>query len=169
MSGKNIYILVTVIAVLILGGVLFASTRNSSNNQQTAQNTQQATVNNQGVQGVGEENTQNQDSSLSQRFVAYSEENLKKATENNGKAVVFFHAGWCPMCAAAEKELKEKWGEVPQDVTILKTDYDTSSELKAKYGITMQDTWVQVDREGKEITKWNSGGEGLKTLLANLK
>ena len=33
----------------------------------------------------------------------------------------------------------------------------------------MQDSWVQVDGEGNEITKWNSGGEGLKTLLANIK
>jgi len=32
----------------------------------------------------------------------------------------------------------------------------------------MQDTFVQVDKNGDEITKWNSGGEGIKTLLANI-
>ncbi|MBI2593971.1 thioredoxin family protein [Candidatus Daviesbacteria bacterium] len=94
---------------------------------------------------------------------------MSKATENNGKAIVFFHAGWCPMCQAAEKDFMENFDKVPSDVTILKTDYDTSTQLKSKYGITMQDTWVQVDASGNEITKWNSGGEGIKTLLANLK
>lgn len=105
---------------------------------------------------------------FSKRFIAYSDENLKKATEN-GRAVVFFHAGWCPMCKQAEADLKANFDQVPSDVTILKTDYDTSSELKEKYGITMQDSWVQVDKDGNKVVLWNSGGEGLKTLLANLK
>lgn len=162
MSGKQIYITVAVFAVLILVAVYFVSNQNPSNNQQTVQDQQN-------VQGVREQNTQNQDLGFSERFVAFSDDNLKKATENDGKAIVFFHAGWCPMCQAAEKDFRENFDEVPSDVTILKTDYDTSTELKAKYGITMQDTWVQVDKEGTEITKWNSGGEGIKTLLANIK
>lgn len=107
-------------------------------------------------------------SEYSKRFIAYSDENLKKASED-GRSVIFFHAGWCPSCKAAEADLKANFDKVPTDVTILKTDYDTSSQLKRTYGITGQDTFVQVDKEGKEIIKWNSGGEGVKALLANLK
>ena len=38
-----------------------------------------------------------------------------------------------------------------------------------RYGIVMQDTFVQVDAEGEEITKWNSGGAGVSSLLSNIK
>lgn len=105
---------------------------------------------------------------FSKRFIAYSDENLKKASEN-GRAVVFFHAGWCPLCSEAEADLKANWGNVPSDVTILKTDYDSSKALKGMYGVVSQDTWVQVDKNGSEVTKWNSGGRGLSSLLANIK
>lgn len=105
---------------------------------------------------------------FSKRFIAYSDENLKNASIN-GRAVIFFHASWCPLCSEAENDLKAKWGQVPADVTILKTDYDSSKELKTKYGVVSQDTWVQVDGKGNEIAKWNSGGKGLSSLLVNLK
>lgn len=165
MEGKKTLFIVIGLVVLGVIGYFFVS--GNASNSSVEQTSQQSVTEN--VQGVNQQQEDLGNPGSSERFVAYSEENLKKATENNGKAIVFFHAGWCPSCQAAEKELKEKWSEVPQDVTILKTDYDTSTELKAKYGITMQDTWVQVDSQGNEITKWNSGGEGLKTLLANLK
>lgn len=163
----NRKLLFLTLGVIVVGIVGFVLVRGTNTNPEPVQNQtiEQETSDAQGVQETQDTNSQ----VLSERYLTYSEENLKKATENNGKAIVFFHAGWCPSCQAAEKELKEKWSEVPQDVTILKTDYDTSTELKAKYGITMQDTWVQVNSQGNEITKWNSGGEGLKTLLANLK
>jgi len=109
-----------------------------------------------------------QESAFAKRFIAYSDESLAKAT-STGRSIVFFHAGWCPSCKQAQDDLQANFDKVPQDVTILKTDYDTSKDLKAKYGITMQDTWVQVDSSGKELSKWNSGGKGLETLLANLK
>lgn len=110
----------------------------------------------------------NAQSEFDKRYVAYSADNLVKATKD-GRAVVFFHASWCPLCQEAEADLKVNWGKVPGDVTILKTDYDSSKELKTKYGVVSQDTWVQVDEEANEIAKWNSGGKGLQTLLANLK
>ncbi|NCS87109.1 hypothetical protein CO050_00135 [Candidatus Roizmanbacteria bacterium CG_4_9_14_0_2_um_filter_38_17] len=63
------------------------------------------------------------------------------------------------------QSVQTNFGKIPSDVTILKTDYDTATDLKAKYNITMQDSFVQVDNEGNEISKWNSGGEGIKILL----
>ena len=112
--------------------------------------------------------TNNATSAFNNRFLAYSQDNLKKATEN-GKAVIFFHAGWCPTCQAAEADFQSNFEQIPENVTILKADYDTEAELKSKYGIIMQDTFVEVDAQGNEIAKWNSGGEGVKMLLANLK
>lgn len=110
------------------------------------------------------------DSALSTRYSDYSSEELSKATVNNGRAVLFFAAlAWCPSCQAADRDFRANFSKVPEDVSILKVDYDKDSAMKQKYAITMQDTFIQVDSQGKEVTRWNSGGQGVKALLANLK
>lgn len=109
-------------------------------------------------------------SSLVARYVDYTPENFTKALTNNGKSVLFFAAlKWCPSCQAADRDFKAHFDKVPTDVTILKVDYDTAKDMKQKYAITMQDTFVQTDSQGKEITRWNSGGQGIESLLANVR
>jgi thiol-disulfide isomerase/thioredoxin len=99
-------------------------------------------------------------------YVAYSAD-AAKAAATDGKAVVFFHAAWCPTCKAAEAAFTSRAAEIPAGVTILKADYDTESALKAKYGITYQHTFVQVDAQGNQLAKWNGGA--IEELAANLK
>jgi thioredoxin-related protein len=53
--------------------------------------------------------------------------------------------------------------EIPENVNLLKVDYDNSSELKLKYGVTMQHTFVLVDAKGEMIKKW-SGSKDSKDL-----
>ena len=100
-----------------------------------------------------------------QKYVNYSEENLQKA-QIEGRTVLFFHAKWCPTCKAAEKDITENITELPEDITILKVDYDTETELKDKYAITYQHTFVQIDEEGNELAKW-AGGE-LDSIIDNV-
>lgn len=122
------------------------------------------------AEAMTEEGGTNNTNALSTRYVDYSQDSFTKATTSKGKAVLFFAAlKWCPSCQAADKDFKANFSKVPQDVTILKVDYDTAKDMKQKYAITMQDTFVQVDSNGKEITRWNSGGQGTSALLANLK
>ncbi len=83
---------------------------------------------------------------------------LVKDAALNGKAVLFFHASWCPTCQALDKELISNISQLPNNVTIFKVDYDSETELKTKYAVTYQHTLVQVDTEGNSITKWNGGG-----------
>jgi thioredoxin 1 len=89
----------------------------------------------------------------------------KIAMANNSKVVLFFHAAWCPTCRAAEKEILEVG--VNNGVIILKVDYDSAKDLKAKYGVTTQHTFVQIDATGNVKTKW-SGGD-LANLYSKLK
>ncbi len=53
--------------------------------------------------------------------------------------------------------------EIPENVNLLKVDYDSSSDLKQKYGVTMQHTFVLVDANGEMIKKW-SGSNDVKDL-----
>jgi thiol-disulfide isomerase/thioredoxin len=84
-----------------------------------------------------------------------------------GKQVLFFHASWCPTCRSADTDITSKLSDIPADVTIHKVDYDDSSELKKKYGVTYQHTFVQVDEKGEMIAKWSSGD--LDTIIQKIK
>lgn len=99
-------------------------------------------------------------------YVAYDASAIAAAAKE-GSAVLFFNASWCPTCKALNSDIKASLSEIPFGVTIFSVDYDTSSELKQKYGITYQHTLVQVDSEGTMITKW-SGGNTLETVLSHI-
>ena len=94
-------------------------------------------------------------------YAAYSSDMLGK-TENT---VVFFHANWCPSCRAADAGISA--GIVPENLTILKADYDAETELKKKYGVTTQHTFVLVDAQGEMIKKW-VGGTSVDDVVGKL-
>lgn len=87
----------------------------------------------------------------------YSADKLS-ATDKN---VLFFHASWCPACRWADKNFANS--EIPENVNLLKVDYDNSADLKEKYGVTMQHTYVLVDSKWEMIKKW-SGSNDVKDL-----
>jgi thiol-disulfide isomerase/thioredoxin len=92
----------------------------------------------------------------------------KLAMAKDGKVVLFFKASWCPTCRAIDADIKANLGAIPGGVTILEVDYDKSSDLKQKYGVTMQHTLVQVDASGNLIAKW-SGGNTLAAVTEKIK
>ena len=101
------------------------------------------------------------------KYVDYSPTALAEATKNNGKAVLFFWASWCPDCKASNANFLANLDKIPQNVTILKTNYDTEKALKTKYGVTYQHTFIQVDGAGNQIGRWNGGS--IVELISNIK
>lgn len=100
------------------------------------------------------------------RYGMYSTAAVQAAQANQSKVVLFFHADWCPFCIEADKQFNARLSEIPQNVTVLKTNYDTETALKKKYGITYQHTFVQIDTQGNLVSKWNGGDvENLKKYL----
>lgn len=85
----------------------------------------------------------------------------------SGKVVLAFFAEWCPSCVAADKDLMANGGDIPSDLTVLKVNYDDSDDLKEKYNITAQHTFVQVDSAGELIKKWR-GGERVGEIAAQV-
>jgi thioredoxin 1 len=90
------------------------------------------------------------------RYGIYEADRSNIAAE--GYTVLFFHAKWCPTCRAAEADIIDNLHNIPPTITILKVDYDAESELKKQYSIVSQHTFVVVDANGMELTKWNGGG-----------
>lgn len=99
------------------------------------------------------------------RYLDYTPQLFVESVDK--KRVYFFHASWCPTCKTANEEFINNPDSIPNDVVVFKTDYDTEKELKQKYGITYQHTFVFVDAHGQEIKKWNGGG--ITELIANTK
>ncbi|NED99215.1 thioredoxin family protein [Phytoactinopolyspora halotolerans] len=66
--------------------------------------------------------------------------------------ILFFHASWCPECRAFEESIEA--GPIPDGVQILKVDYDSESELKQRYDVTIQTTFVRVDENGEQLGTW---------------
>lgn len=73
-----------------------------------------------------------------------------------GPVVLFFHARWCPSCKDSMKKLESRKDELG-DITVFVVNYDTAKGEKRKYGVTYQHTFVQIDSQGKELSKWSGG------------
>ncbi len=100
----------------------------------------------------------------------YEDYNALDAKEDAelGKVVLFFKASWCPTCKAVDADIMSRLNNIPKGVVIMKVDYDNYSELKKKYGITYQHTFVQIDKDGNMITKW-SGSPTLADIISKIK
>lgn len=80
-----------------------------------------------------------------------------RAFAEGRRVVLFFHAAWCPYCRNADAAFRARIAELPEDIALFKVDYDTAKDLKLKYGISSQHTFVQIDAGGNAIAKWVSG------------
>ncbi len=111
------------------------------------------------------------DKSPSIGYVVYSKAAFDQAA--NKRRVLYFYASWCPICRPADADFKKNSSKIPEDMLVIRVNYndpDTDQEekdLAKKYGITYQHTFVQIDAQGKEITKWNGGQT--EELLTNIK
>lgn len=94
----------------------------------------------------------------------FSPEKIQRA--DTAPVVLFFHASWCPSCLSAERIFQKKLSLLPPGVSILKIDFDSASELKERYNITYQHTFVQVDSMGNELARWSGGA--VDGVIANL-
>lgn len=93
------------------------------------------------------------------RFADYSEKNLQVGEDcpAYSETILFFHAPWCPECRGFEKAIARD--DIPAGVQILKVDYDSSTDLKKKYGVTIQSTFVSVDSDGNKLKLWSGYGK----------
>jgi thiol-disulfide isomerase/thioredoxin len=85
-------------------------------------------------------------------YIDYSEYEANRAAYAGSKVVIFFHAPWCPKCRDTEDSINNDG--VPSGLTIVKADFDSSTDLRQRYGVTVQHTYVQVDRDGNSLQKW---------------
>lgn len=82
-------------------------------------------------------------------YTDYSEQAVLTTT---GTKILFFHAPWCPQCREIEASINKDG--IPSGVTVFKVDYDSNQELRNKYRVTLQTTFVKVDDKGNKIASY---------------
>lgn len=145
----------TVVGVGLLVGAVFLLQNSPNDSDQTPSTTTAPSE-------VEQEVTENLEPG---RYEAYDASLV--ATEGYSETILFFHAPWCPECRAFETAIEAS--TIPTGIQILKVDYDSATELRQEYGVTLQSTFVSLDDDGKEVTKWVGYGKdkSVDTILRN--
>ncbi len=100
-------------------------------------------------------------------YITYEVYEASKASYADSKVVLFFNASWCSTCKKARDNFESSLSEIPADMTIVVVDFDNSTALRQKYGVTLQHTFVQVDSAGEQLAKW-SGTTTIAGLLEKI-
>lgn len=169
--NKKIVLILSVSILVIISGLGFVCAKNSYNNknvESAKDNISEQDVKTEDSPKVAEETipsaavTNNAGS-----YVSLADYNANPAKYNDFKKVYFFHAGWCPICQAIDKEINSDISKLPAGVVFVKTDFDSSTDLRKKYGVTTQYTFVQVDGSGNETAQWSA--TSLSDAVAGIK
>lgn len=97
-------------------------------------------------------------------FTEYTDGAIAVAGAESDTIVLAFFADWCSTCRAAKSDINAQLDEIPAGLTILDVNYDTATELRQKYGVTTQHTYVEVDAEGNMVRSWR-GGNTLQSIV----
>ena len=74
---------------------------------------------------------------------------------SDSKVVLFFNAVWCSTCQQARENIEASLGQIPENLAIVVVDFDSSIELRKKYGVTVQHTFIEIDSAGEPLGKWS--------------
>lgn len=99
--------------------------------------------------------TEEPPASASGAYITLAEYEGARDMYAKGDVVLFFAADWCPTCQEATKNLEADPAAIPAGLAIVRVDYDNSDELRQRYGVTVQHTFVQIDADGNELAKWS--------------
>jgi len=152
---KNNNWLVPVIVLVVVGGLVVANSAKKSGEEVLPSISRDVPQKNQSAEPVAEQDTE--------KYQLYEESKLALAKDK--KLVLFFHAAWCPTCQQAEGEILDDLDSLPEDLVVLKIDYDSNIALRRKYNVAYQHYFVQVDQNGNELKAWSGGS--VNELLSN--
>ena len=154
-----------IVGLVVIAGGAFVYTTNQSNeakqaksaiNSQTASQAETSASSKNSSKQQDSATTNSSETSKQGAYVTLAEYNNDPSKYSDSKKVYFFHAGWCSICQAIDKEITADVSKIPAGVVLIKTDFDSSTAVRQKYGVTTQYTFVQVDNNGTETNQWTA-------------
>lgn len=104
-------------------------------------------------------------SGLGPSVVPFTGEAEAAALAKKNTTVYFFAATWCPTCRGTYQDIAANYSKLPPDFRLVLVNYDTAKELKARYAVTYQHTFVSIDASGKALNTW-SGSPTVADIVA---
>jgi len=166
MKNPIIIAVVVVVAIVGIGAYILSQNSTKSESMMVKEDTTMESKTDDAMMQKDTDNMEKddemaKDTMSDSRYVEYSKASLDKA--GNNRRVLYFYASWCPTCKPADADLEANKDRIPNDVTVIRVNYNDpetdqeEKELAKKYSITYQHTFVQIDSQGNEVTKWNGG------------
>lgn len=87
-------------------------------------------------------------------YLTFQEYEKSKDRFQNSDVVLFFNANWCSTCKIARDNIESNLESIPANLAIVVVDFDSETDLRKKYGVTIQHTFIQIDKDGNELAKW---------------
>ena len=169
--NKNILVIGAIVFAAVIGGLFIA---NQQSQQTEMASDKKDAMQKDEVKMTKDDKMQKEDSMMQKedsRYFEYSKESFDNSSDK--KRVLFFYASWCPICRPADENFKQNLSKIPEDAVLIRVNFNdpeteqAEKDLAKKYKITYQHTFVQIDKDGNEITRWNSGQ--IEELLGNIK
>lgn len=99
-------------------------------------------------------------------YITHQEYTNNIDSYKDSRLVYFFRTGWCFVCKVVAAELKANLAAIPENTIFVEVDFDTQTELRDKYKVATQTTFVQVDSQGESVAQWHA--TSAKEALAGL-
>jgi thiol-disulfide isomerase/thioredoxin len=103
------------------------------------------------------------------RYLDYKVGIVTEQVKSGKTVVLFFHADRCPTCVSLDKDIKNNLKTIPNDVVIVKANYDTAKNLKKLYKVKSQNSLVAVNKKGKIVARSKGATTTVKDLLRLVK
>lgn len=94
------------------------------------------------------------------RLIAWEDYDEDRAVYAKSTVVLYFHAPWCHECQATDEAISTNG--IPPGLVLVQIDYDSRTDLREEYGVTIQHSFVLVDDAGIRQDIWTetiSGAE----------
>ena len=88
-------------------------------------------------------------------FITLDDYEADPSAYDSGDVVLFFNASWCSTCKVARDNLTSDPEAIPAGLTIVSVDFDSATDLRQRYGVTLQHTYVQVGPDGSALATWS--------------
>ena len=170
MNKKALVIVAVIVGLFLVGGGVFAYSNNQNDKKEQEKMAMEKKTEDEAMMKKDEDATldnekmtknidaMTKDDAMSKQgsYVTLDDYNKDPSKYADSKKVYFFHASWWPICQGIDKEINADMSKIPAGVTMIKTDFDNSTDLRQKYGVTTQYTFVQVDSNGSETAQWSA-------------
>ncbi len=147
MNKKRVFVIVALL-IIIIGAVLYVVLRPKENLSDVYQPTSSSTK----EPATVTETDTSTPVVVSAKAGVYADYTDQSIASTSGTKLLFFHAPWCPQCRSVEASINNSG--LPNGVTVFKVDYDTNQDLRQKYGVTIQTTFVKVNDDGDKIASY---------------